>query len=172
MRTIFTADQIAERVETMAADMTADLGANFTLVPILTGGFMFAADLARALHRSGADPEIDFIQLSSYGTGRISSGEVQLVKDVSAPVEDLTVVVVDDVLDTGRSLHFAKELFEARGALRVLTCVAVDKRKKTEGGLTADYRLFDISEDAFLVGYGMDDAGGQRGMPSIGAVND
>lgn len=163
---------IAARLNVLAEDIVRDLGEAFTMVPILTGGFVFAADLARALYRAGADPEIDFIQLSSYGQGRVSSGDVQLVKDVTASVAGQTILIVDDVLDTGRSVAHARELFASRGAERVVACVAVDKTSVSRKAPPADYRLFDLGENSYLVGYGMDDAGCMRGCPSINALSD
>ena len=172
MRTIFTTKDIDRRLGELAGEIIAGLGKQFTMVPILTGGFIFAADLARALTKAGADPEIDFIQLSSYGTGRVSSGEIQLVKDVTAPVEGQTVLLVDDVLDSGKSVSFARDLFTARGAARIMTCVAVDKTSIKGRDVKAEFRLFDMPDNAFLVGYGMDDAGSLRGLPTISALND
>lgn len=173
MRTIYSTDEIAARMPALAREIMAVTGPNFTMVPILTGGFIFAADLARALHVEGADPEIDFIQLASYGAARQSSGEVRMAKDVSADPAGRTILLVDDVLDTGRSIEFATRHFLERGAAAVHVCVAVDK---TGGARTtdlqADFRLFSMAENAFLVGYGMDDAGGQRGLPTISALQD
>ncbi|MEM9233159.1 MAG: phosphoribosyltransferase family protein [Pseudomonadota bacterium] len=172
MRTVFDTEQIEARLSVLADEVVSDLGPNFTMVPILTGGFVFAADLARALYRAKADPEIDFIQLSSYGAGRVSSGDVQLVKDVTASVEDQTILLVDDVLDSGRSISFVRDLFAGRGARRIVTCVAVDKTYITDRGFSAEHSLFDMTESAYLVGYGMDDAGALRGLPTISALQD
>ena len=162
---------IAAALSTLAPRLRADLGDTFTMVPILTGGFMMAADLARALHAVGCDPEIDFLQLSSYGTGRESSGDVRFLKDITLPIADQTVLLVDDVLDSGRSLHFAKSMLLEKGAAQVRVCVAVEKKKDRPHPITADYALFEMPEDAFLVGYGMDDAGLRRGLPYIGELD-
>ncbi|MGV6819892.1 MAG: phosphoribosyltransferase [Parvularcula sp.] len=167
MSVLFSEHQIDEKLGHLAPEIVADLGSSFTVVPILTGGFVFAADLCRALFRAGADPEIDFLQLASYGEARESSGSVRIVKDLAAPVEGQTVLIVDDVFDTGRSIQFAIDLMRGRGASRIATCVAVRKEKPRPVEADVDYALFETGGEAFLVGYGMDDAGGKRAMPDI-----
>ncbi len=171
MRTLFSEDQIAKRVDELAAEMARDLPADFLLAPVLTGAFVFAADLLRALYRHGADPHVDFVQLSSYGGARASSGVVTLLKDFSVDVAGKTVLLVDDVLDTGRSLHFGKGMIEDRGAAAVKTCVFVKKLTGKADDIKCDYIGFEAGADDFLVGYGMDDAGRLRGVPLLGAVN-
>lgn len=171
MRTLFTEDQIAKRIDEMAVEMARDLPADFLLAPVLTGAFIFAADLLRALYRHGADPHVDFVQLSSYGGARSSSGVVTLLKDFSVDIEGRTVLLVDDVLDTGRSLHFGKGMIEDRGAEAVKTCVFVKKLTGKADDLHCDYIGFEAQADDFLVGYGMDDDGRKRGAPLLGAVN-
>ena len=171
MRTLFSEDEIAKRIDDMAAEMARDLPKDFLLAPVLTGAFIFAADLLRALHRHGADPHVDFVQLSSYGGARSSSGVVTLLKDFSADISGKTVLLVDDVLDTGRSLHFGKGMIEDRGAADVKLCVFVKKLTGHADDLKCDYIGFEAGADDFLVGYGMDDDGRQRGLPFLGAAN-
>ncbi len=170
MRTLYDEAAIAKRVDEMARDMAADLPREFLLAPVLTGAFIFAADLIRALHKHGADPLVDFVQLSSYGGARSSSGVVTLLKDFSVDVKDRHVLLVDDVLDTGRSLHFGKGMIADRGAADVKTCVLVKKLTGHAEDLNPDYIGFEAGADDFLIGYGMDDDGLGRGLPVIGAV--
>ena len=170
MDILFDETRIARRTETLAAEIVRDLGTDFVLAPILTGGFVFGADLARALTRAGADPEIDFVQLASYGAGRESSGLVRVVKDFTHEMKGQTVLLVDDVLDSGRSLAHAVAMLREREAGRVAVAVAVRKEKPRAAVIEADYAAFEAPGDAFLVGYGMDDAGGKRGMPGIGVL--
>lgn len=170
MRILFDEEAIAARVDDMARDMAAALPKDFLLAPVLTGAFVFAADLLRALHRHGADPYVDFVQLSSYGGARKSSGVVTLLKDFSIPIEGKTVVLVDDVLDTGRSLHFGKGMIEDRGAAAVKTCVLIRKNTGHADDLNPDYVGFEAAADDFLIGYGMDDDGRGRGVPFLGAI--
>ncbi|MCQ8185257.1 phosphoribosyltransferase [Parvularcula maris] len=171
MRTLFTAEEIAARTRELAAEILTELGDDFVLVPVLTGGFIFGADLLRALQEVGADPEVDFVQLASYGLGRESSGLVRVVKDFTLPMEGRTVLLVDDVLDSGRSLARAKAMLQQQGAARPAVAVAVRKEKERAVEVQADFTLFDAPGDAFLVGYGMDDAGRSRGVPSIGRLD-
>ncbi|MEO1135889.1 MAG: phosphoribosyltransferase family protein [Pseudomonadota bacterium] len=171
MRTLFTEDEIAARIDAMAKEIANDLPPDFLLAPVLTGAFIFAADLLRALYRYGADPYVDFVQLSSYGGARASSGVVTLLKDFSIDIEGKTVLLIDDVLDTGRSLHFGKGMIEDRGAKAVKTCVFIKKLTGKSDDLRCDYIGFEAHADDFLVGYGMDDAGRKRGVPLLGAVN-
>lgn len=171
MRTLYTEEEIAKRVDEMARQMAEDLPKDFLLAPVLTGAFIFAADLLRALHKYGSDPYVDFVQLSSYAGARASSGVVTLLKDFSIDIEGRTVLLLDDVLDTGRSLHFGKGMIEDRGAASVKTCVLVKKLTGHAEDLHCDYIGFEASPDDFLVGYGMDDGGRLRGLPLLGAVN-
>lgn len=170
MKTLFSEKAIAARVEAIAHQVIDDLGTDFVLVPILTGGFVFGADLARALHDAGADPEIDFVQLASYGKERVSSGIVRVVKDFTSPIEGKTVLLVDDILDSGRSLAHAVSMLEERKAKDWRIAVAVRKEKPRAIPVEADYAAFEAEADAYLVGYGMDDAGRKRTLPMIGSL--
>ena len=169
MRILFDEAAIARRIDELADELAGDLPEDFLLAPVLTGAFIFAADLLRALHKRGCDPYVDFVQLSSYGGARSSSGVVTLLKDFSVDVKGKTVLLVDDVLDTGRSLHFGKGMVLDRGATAAKTCVLVKKLTGHADDLACDYIGFEAGPDDFLIGYGMDDAGRGRGLPVIGA---
>ena len=170
METLFTQNQIAERCAAVGRDIVRDLGPRFVLAPVLTGGFVFGADLLRSVQSAGGDPEVDFVQLASYGVDRESSGLVRVVRDFSLNLEGCTVLLVDDVLDSGRSLAHAKTMLDTHNAKRVAVAVAVTKENARKVPIKADYTLFRTSGDAFLIGYGMDDAGLKRGLPSIGVI--
>lgn len=170
MRVIQSEAAIAARVEALADEVRADFPGDFLLAPVLTGAFVFAADLLRALHRRGADPIVDFVQLSSYGGARASTGVVRLLKDFSVDLAGRHVLVVDDVLDTGRSLHFAKNMVLDRGAASAKICVLVRKATGRSADIDADYVGFEAAAGDFIVGYGMDDDGRRRGLPFIGAL--
>ena len=170
MRTLYSQSEIAARVAALGREVVTDLGSDFTLVPILTGGFIFGADLARAVSEAGGDPVLDTLHLASYGDRRTSSGIVKLLKDLTKPVEGRTVLLVDDVLDSGRSLYFASQLMEERGAARIARCVAVDKKTGRAVDVEAEHAAFTAGPDDFLVGYGMDDGGHKRALPFIGAL--
>ncbi|MCF4166727.1 hypoxanthine phosphoribosyltransferase [Zavarzinia compransoris] len=168
VRTLFDAPVIDARVKELAKEIVARLGTNFVVVPILKGSFMFAADLLRALHAEGALVEVDFVILSSYGDRTTSSGQVTVQRDISIIVRDKKVLLVDDILESGRTLSFAKDLMAARGA-DVQLCVLLDKPKKRENALESDFVGFECPE-RFVVGYGMDVANCFRELPFIGVV--
>lgn len=170
MRVLHSEEAVARRVEALAHDIARAYGGDFLMAPVLTGAFVFAADLLRALYRIGADPLVDFVQLSSYGGARASSGVVKLLKDFSVPLEGRRVLIVDDVLDTGRSLHFAKNMALDAGATDAKICVLVRKSTGRSADIDADFVGFEAGADDFIVGYGMDDEGRRRGLPSIRVI--
>lgn len=166
---IFSADDIAARLEALAKDITARNLERPLVVAVLKGSFVFAADLIRALYRSGLEPEVDFLTLSSYRKSRTSSGKVEILRDLDLSVEGRNVILVDDVLDSGRTLVFAKDLIAARGANEILTCVLIDKKVPRAVDVAADLSAFE-SDDEFVVGYGMDVAHRYRELPFVGRV--
>ncbi len=170
VRTLFDAETIDARTKELAREIVAALGTEFVCVPVLKGSFMFAADLLRALHAEGAQVEVDFVILSSYGNNTISSGQVTVQRDISIIVRDKKVLIIDDILESGRTLSFAKDLMAARGA-SVTLCVLLDKPKRRENNLSADFVGFECPE-RFVVGYGMDVANCFRELPFIGVVDD
>lgn len=171
MRTLHSEEEIRRRIDALAAEIVRTMPKDFLMAPVLTGAFVFAADLLRALHRLGCDPAVDFVQLSSYGGARASSGVVTLIKDFTAPLEGRSVLLIDDVLDTGRSLHFAKNMVLDRGADAAKIGVLVRKATGRSADIDADFVGFEVGADDFIVGYGMDDDGRTRGLPFIGVVD-
>jgi hypoxanthine phosphoribosyltransferase len=165
----FSAAEIAARVDVMAAELAAKLPADTLVVSVLKGSFVFAADLIRALSRAGANWSMDFLTLSSYGTGTQTSGHVRIVRDIVDEVRERDVLLVDDILESGFTLSFAKDLIKGRGARRVWVCTLLDKPDKRRTALEADFVGFHAG-DEFLVGYGLDWAHRFRGLPYIGVV--
>jgi hypoxanthine phosphoribosyltransferase len=166
---LYSAEEIAVRNEHLAAEIAAAIGGDFVIVAILKGSCLFIADLLRALYRCGASPEVDFMSLSSYGDGMTSRGTVSVIRDLQVPVNGRPVLIVDDILETGRTLAHAKDLIAARGASHVYTCVLLDKPVPRAADLSADFRGF-TCPDKFVVGYGMDVAQRLRELPFIGWV--
>jgi hypoxanthine phosphoribosyltransferase len=169
VRVLFDAETIAARNRALAAEIKAAAPERLLVIAVLKGSFIFAADLIRALHAAGLAPEVEFVSLSSYREGTVSSGTVRILHDVESDVRDRDVVLVDDILESGRTLAYAKDLFAARGARRVLTCVLLEKPGKRAVELNPDFVGFHCP-DVFVVGYGMDVAHAYRQLPFVGVV--
>jgi hypoxanthine phosphoribosyltransferase len=166
---IFPSEAIAQRLGDLAREIANERADSLMVVAILKGSFVFAADLIRALHGVGLAPEVDFMTLSSYRKARTSTGQVTILRDMDLDVRGRNVLIVDDVLDSGRTLAFAKDLIAARGAKAIKTCVLLDKRVKRAVNIEPDYCAFECS-DTFVVGYGMDVAHRYRELPFVGRV--
>ena len=169
IRTLYDAEAIAARTRAMAAEIARAEPRDLLAIAVLKGSFMFAADLLRALHGAGLAPQVEFIHLSSYGAGTQSSGTVTVVRDIDSDVAGRDVLLVDDILESGRTLAFARELLLGRGARRVLVAVMLEKPGKRAVALDADFVGF-TCPDLFVVGYGMDAAHRFRQLPFIGVV--
>jgi hypoxanthine phosphoribosyltransferase len=168
---LFDENSIARRVDELAHDIAARLPEGFMIVGLLKGSFVFVADLLRALNRHGAAPQVEFMRLSSYGLGTVSAGEVHLLGDIPTDLKERKVLLVDDIVDTGHSLAYAKTLLEQRGVARIYTCALIDKpsRRKVQSAL--DFVGFTIG-NVFIAGYGIDYAERYRDLPCIVAIAD
>ena len=164
---LYSAAEIGERVRGLAAEIAASMVPQPLIIPILKGSFIFAADLLRALHEAGMTPDMDFISLSSYGTGTQSLGGVRIIRDTEVDIAGRDVLIVDDILESGRTLAYARDLMVSRGAQKVRSCVLLRKPGKLAVEITADFVGFDCP-DRFVVGYGMDAAHAWRQLPFVG----
>lgn len=169
LEVIFTPEAIAGRLKELAQEIVEARLENLLVVAILKGSFVFAADLIRAMHAAGLAPEVDFMTLSSYKKARISSGQVSILRDMDLDVRGRNVLVIDDVLDSGRTLAFAKDLLAARGAASIRTCVLLDKQLPRAVNLEPDHFAF-LCPNEFVVGYGMDVAHRYRELPFVGRL--
>jgi hypoxanthine phosphoribosyltransferase len=156
-------------VKALAREIAASEPKGLLAVIVLKGGFVFAADLVRALAEEGVRLEIEFISLSSYGSRLKTSGEVRVVRDIEVEVSGRDVLIIDDVLDSGLTLKFARDLMRSRGARRAAIAVMVDKPAGRRADVEADYVGF-TCPDYFVVGYGMDAAHAFRELPYIGVL--
>lgn len=166
---LYSAAEIAARVAEIAAEVATRKPEKLVVVPVLKGSFMFAADLLRAFYTAQLSPEVDFMILSSYRKQTVSSGRVDVLRDIETDVSGRDVLLVDDILESGRTLAFAKDLLAARGAKRVMTAVLLDKPGHRAADISADFHGF-ICPDKFVVGYGMDMAHQFRELPFVGHV--
>lgn len=162
--------EIARRVDELVDEVIEQNSpGHLVVIGILKGSFMFLADLMRGFHRHGIHPRIDFMTLSSYGAGTESSGSVEIIHDIREEVGGADVLLVDDILDTGRTLAFTKQLMMDRGASSVRSCVLLDKKAHRAVEFEADHAGFPI-EDHFVVGYGLDYNNLYRELPHIAKV--
>jgi hypoxanthine phosphoribosyltransferase len=168
VRVLFDEARIATRNREIAKAIAAREPVDLLVVAILKGSFMFAADLMRELHRQGLAPQVEFMHLSSYRAATVSSGQVAILRDVESSIRGRDVLLVDDILESGRTLAFAKDLLAARGA-RVITCCLLEKPGKRAVSIDPDIVGF-TCPDLFVVGYGMDVAHSYRELPYIGVV--
>jgi hypoxanthine phosphoribosyltransferase len=166
---LFSTESIADRVDKLGAEISQTMDRNCMVIAVLKGSFVFCADLIRSLHRAGMHPRIDFLTLSSYGTGTESSGEVRITRDITDDVAGMDVLLLDDILESGRTMAFAKELIQKRGAKSVNICVFLDKPNKRKVAIDADHVGF-VCPDQFVVGYGLDYAHYYRELPFVGVL--
>jgi hypoxanthine phosphoribosyltransferase len=167
---LISADEIARRVDALVSEMESHCRSeNLVMIGILRGSFMFLADLVRDLYQHGVHPKIDFLTLESYGSGMESSGTVRVTKDITVDVAGAEVLIIDDILDSGRTLTFARQLLVDKGAKRVLTCALLDKPERRVLPFKADFVGFTIP-DHFVVGYGLDYDSRYRELPYIAKV--
>jgi hypoxanthine phosphoribosyltransferase len=163
-------ETILRRVEELARQVSRDYASveNLLLVGVLKGSFIFLADLSRRL---SIPRTVDFIALSSYGAGARSTGEVRLVMDLRAAVAGKHVLVVEDIVDTGRTLDYLVRLLRARGPASLAACVLVRKPERLEVPVELAYLGFDIP-DRWVVGYGLDVGERFRTLPFIGFLDE
>ena len=166
---LFAEQEIAIRVEELARMAMERLPGDLVIVGLLVGSFVFVADLIRALHRLGGNPGVEFIRLSSYGLGRESSGTPRLIGETELDLAGRAVLLVDDIVDTGRTLLYARDLLRRKKAATVLTCALVDKPSRREVAVNPDFVGFTVP-DVFIVGYGIDYAHQFRQLPFIGMI--
>ncbi|MFV0299154.1 MAG: hypoxanthine phosphoribosyltransferase [Hyphomicrobiaceae bacterium] len=166
---LFSPEAIASRIDELCAAVAATGFENLLVVPIMTGSFMFSADLLRGLYRAGMSPEVDFLSLASYRLNTSSSGSVDILRDLELDVQGRDVLIVDDILDTGRTLTYAQDLIVARGAKRTQTCVLLNKKVRRQVPVEADHVAFECPP-VFVVGYGMDLANRYRELPFVGRI--
>ncbi|HZY50730.1 MAG TPA: hypoxanthine phosphoribosyltransferase [Devosia sp.] len=165
---LISAKAIAARVEALAAEISAHYRGTDKLVVIglLRGSFIFIADLVRELD---LPVEVDFLEVSSYGNAMESSREVRILKDLRGEIEGRDLLVVEDIIDTGRTLRHVLDILATRHPKRIEVCALLDKPSRREVDVKARWVGFEIP-DKFVVGYGIDYAQRNRNLPHIGAV--
>lgn len=169
IETLISSEQVATRISLMANEITRKLPQDLMVIALLRGSFVFTADLIRAFYASGTKPQVDFMTLESYGSGTESKGSVTVIRDITENIEGRDVLLVDDILESGRTLSFAKNLVMERGPRSVNIAVMLEKPGKRKVDINADFVGFTIP-DKFVVGMGLDYANYYRELPYIGAL--
>jgi hypoxanthine phosphoribosyltransferase len=167
MRLLLREEEVRKRVRQLARRISADLaGKEVLLVGVLKGAFIFMADLARGMR---SPVRMDFVRLASYGSGTVSSGKVKITKDLETPIKGKDVLIVEDIIDTGITLHYLFRRLKARKPRSLRTVTLLDKPSRRKVPFRPDYVGFTI-EDLFVVGYGLDCNEEFRNLPGIYVV--
>ena len=166
-RILFSEEELKARVEELGAQITKDYaGKNLVLASVLRGSYIFMADLSRSIE---LPLTIDFMAVSSYGSGTASSGQVEIKKDLSDPIEGKDLLIVEDILDSGNTLYYLMDVLRARKPASIQICTLMDKPDRRSKPITAKYTGFTIP-DAFVVGYGLDYDEKYRNLPYVGIL--
>lgn len=168
---LYAAEVIQKRVGELAADIAKRWPDEIMIIGLLRGSFVFAADLVRALHEKNVRVQMDFMTLSSYGAEKKSSGTVVVQRDITESVEGRAVLLIDDILESGRTLSEAVRIITERGASEIAIAVLLEKPGKRVQKVEADLVGF-VVPDKFVVGYGLDFQNYYRELPYIGVLCD
>lgn len=166
---LLTEQQLADKTKELAKRISDDYrGKEFVMVSVLKGGFIFAADLVRQMD---IDVDINFMAVSSYGSGTRSSGNVKIIKDLDSDIRGKHVLIVEDIIDSGNTLSYLAELMKERGAVDVRICTILNKPSRREVDIDVAYVGYDIP-DEFVVGYGLDYNEKYRNLPYLGTLKE
>lgn len=158
--------QIQKRVREMALEIRRDFPDDLHVIAVLKGAFIFLSDLARAIP---GHVSLDFMAVSSYAKGTTSSGEVKMVKDLETPLDGRNVIIVEDIVDTGLTLHYLQKILHERNPKSLRTACLLSKPSRRKIEVAVEYVGFTI-EDRFVVGYGLDYAEQYRNLPHIAVL--
>lgn len=166
-RILFTDEELAARVKELGAQITKDYqGKDLVVASVLRGSYIFMADLTRAID---LPMSVDFMAVSSYGSGTVSSGQVEIKKDLSDSVEGKDLLIVEDILDSGNTLYYLMDMLRIRKPASIRICTLMDKPDRRVKPIEAEYIGFTIP-DAFVVGYGLDYDEKYRNLPYVGIL--
>jgi hypoxanthine phosphoribosyltransferase len=161
---LLSQEQIASIVQGLANQISKDYaGKELVLVCILKGAFMFLSDLIRHLR---IPVQVDFVRLASYGSGMKTSGKIEITKNIEIPIEKKDVLIIEDIIDSGRTLQFLKDRLALSGPRSIKVCALLDKKARREVDMEADYLGTEV-DDIFIVGYGIDFNENYRHLPEI-----
>lgn len=164
---LISEEEINNRIREIASQINEEYaGKTVTLICILKGSVFFTCELAKRLD---IPVRLDFMSVSSYGSGTTSSGRVRIVKDLDESVEDKDIIVIEDIIDSGNTLSYLLKLLKSRGPRSIKLCTLLDKPDRRVVDVKVDYTCFDIP-DEFVVGYGLDYDQKYRNLPYVGVV--
>ena len=167
IRVLLTEEEVDKRINEVAECINKDYaGKSIHLICILKGGVFFTCELAKRLK---VPVSMDFMSVSSYGSGTVSSGVVRIIKDLDEPLEGKDVLIVEDIIDSGRTLAYLIEVLKQRGPKDIRLCTLLDKPERRVRKVDVDYTCFEIP-DEFVVGYGLDYAQKYRNLPFVGVL--
>lgn len=167
LEVLFTKEELDKRVSELGAAISRDYaGREPAIASVLRGSYIFMADLTRKIT---IPCTVDFMAVSSYGKGTKSSGQAEIKKDLSDSIEGRDLIIVEDILDSGNTLYYLRDVLWARKPKSISICTLLDKPARREKDIQADYAGFTIP-DAFVVGYGLDYAEKYRNLPYIGVL--
>lgn len=167
MRTLISEEQLHQKVAQIGKQVSADYqDKNLLMVSVLKGSVVFMADLMREI---STPCEIDFMCVSSYGSGTKTSGVVKIIKDLDIDLKDRDLLIVEDILDSGMTLSYIKEMLKQRGTKSIKICTLLDKPERRKADITPDYVGFTVP-DEFVVGYGLDYDEKYRNLPYVGIL--
>lgn len=166
---LFSAAEIADRIDALAETIAADLGNDIVAVPVMTGAMVFAADLIRALWRRNVAVEVMALRIRSYGASRSAETAPVIAMPLDKRIDGRTALLIDGVCDVGHTLETAVAHLTANGAARVASVVMIDKPVRRGVPARPDYAGF-TADDVFVVGYGMDAGGTLRHLPYVGVI--
>ena len=167
LEVLVSEEEIKQKVSEIAERIMKDYkGKNLVLIGILKGSLIFMADLMRAVDLRCT---LDFMSVSSYGDGTSSSGVVKILKDLDQPIEGKDVLIIEDIIDTGYTLSYLKEILTARNPNSIKFATLLDKPSRRKADIDVDYVCFEVP-DEFVVGYGIDFAQEYRNLPYIGIL--
>lgn len=166
-RILISKEEIKNRVKELGKQISEDLkDEDVIVIGVLKGCIMFLADIIRELNLKA---DLDFMICSSYGDDTESSGNVKIIKDVNVDVKDKVVLIIEDIIDSGRTMANLKEIFKVRQCKAFKICTLLDKTGRRVTDIKADYIGFDVPNE-FVVGYGLDYSGKYRNLPEIGVL--
>lgn len=166
-KVLLTEEELRARVKVLGEQITKDYqGKDLVVASVLRGSYIFMADLTRAID---LPMSVDFMAVSSYGAGTVSSGQVEIKKDLSDPIEGKDLLIVEDILDSGNTLYYLMDVLRARRPASIKICTLMDKPDRRTKPITAEYVGFTIP-DAFVVGYGLDYDEKYRNLPYVGIL--